>query len=185
MANLKEMLQGAHVEWKKLGEVCVFRKGDAITKKKAVQGDVPVVAGGAKPAYYHNKSNRDGETIVVAASGTAGLVSYWNVPIFVSDAFSVEPNEELNLRYLYHWLLNNQENIYQLKRGGVVPHVYAKDLAHLAIPIPPPKVQSYVVGILDKFSALIAETEGVLPAEIAMRKKQYEYYRDALLKFEK
>ena len=58
-------------------------------------------------------------------------------------------------------------------------------MKNVPIPIPPIKVQSYVAGILDKFSALIAETKGALPSEIEMRKKQYEYYRDALLKFEK
>ena len=181
MANLQEMLKCEHVEWKRLGEVCAIRKGDVITKREAQEGDVPVIAGGAKPAYYHNKSNREGGTIVVAASGTAGLVSYWDIPIFVSDAFSVEPNEELNKRYLYHWLLSNQENIYQLNKGGVVPHVYARDLLRLLIPIPPIEVQIEIVRILDAFNTLIEELLKKLESELDLRKKQYAYYLEKLL----
>ena len=177
MANLQDMLKCAHVDWKRMGEVCAFRKGDVITKREAQEGDVPVIAGGAKPAYYHNKSNREGGTIVVAASGTAGLVSYWDIPIFVSDAFSVEPNEELNKRYLYHWLLSNQENIYQLNKGGVVPHVYARDLVRLLIPIPPIEVQIEIVRILDAFT----ELSDMLSTELILRKKQYAYYLEKLL----
>ena len=137
MTNILELLKHEKVEWKKLGEVCEFKRGNTITKKNAVEGDVPVIAGGQKPAYYHNISNREGITITVAGSGAyAGYVSYWNQPIFLSDAFSIETNSKLDKRYLYHWLLDNQYKIYELKKGSGVPHVYSNDLANFEIPIP-------------------------------------------------
>lgn len=80
--NIFELLKNEKVEWKKLGEVCQFNKGQSITKKEVKEGNVPVIAGGKKPAYYHNKSNRNGNTVAIAASGTAGYVSWWDVPIF-------------------------------------------------------------------------------------------------------
>jgi outer membrane biosynthesis protein TonB len=49
------------VEYKKLGEVCKFQRGNSITQKDVTEGDVPVIAGGQKPSYYHNKSNRTEE----------------------------------------------------------------------------------------------------------------------------
>ncbi|EMQ3414485.1 restriction endonuclease subunit S, partial [Escherichia coli O117:H42] len=65
-------------------------------------------------------------------------------------------------------------------------HLYAKDIGKLLIPIPCPNnpekslaIQSEIVRILDKFTALTAE----LTAELSMRKKQYNYYRDQLLSF--
>ena len=35
----------------KLGEVCVFQRGQSITKKDIIEGDIPVVAGGKQPAF--------------------------------------------------------------------------------------------------------------------------------------
>lgn len=82
----------------------------------------------------------------------------------------------MNTRYVFHFLLNNQEWIHNLQKGSGVPHVYPKDLANLQIPIPPLPVQAEIVRILDTFTELTAE--------LTARKKQYEYYREQLLSFE-
>jgi len=101
---------------------------------------------------------------------------YWTEPIFVGDAFSIQvKSDSVCLRYLYHFLLSIQKQIYGLKSGGGVPHVYPKDVARISIPIPPLPVQEEIVRILDKFTELEAELEA--------RKQQYEYYRKSLLSF--
>lgn len=178
MTNILELLKNEKVEWKKLGEVCEFNRGKSITKKNTVEGNIPVIGGGQKPAYYHNESNREGTTITVAGSGAyAGYVGYWEQPIFLSDAFSIHPNDELNKRYLYHWLLENQYKIYELKQGSGIPHVYSRDLAKFEIPIPSLKIQEKIMEILDKFTGYVTE----LQSELQSRTKQYTYYRDMLL----
>ena len=178
MSKIDELLKNEKVEWKKLGDVCEFKRGQSITKKDIVDGEIPVIAGGQKPAYYHGISNRDGITIAIAGSGAyAGFVSYWKQPIFLSDAFSVEPNESLNKRYLYHWLLNVQYRIFELKQGGGIPHVYGKDLGRFEIPIPSLETQEKIAKTLDKFTNYVAE----LQAELQARTNQYQYYRDMLL----
>ncbi|QOW60760.1 restriction endonuclease subunit S [Treponema pedis] len=163
------------VEWKTLGEVAELKRGTSITKKTTTEGKYPVVSGGQQPAYYIDQYNRSGETITIAGSGAyAGFVMYWNEPIFVSDAFSIKADvTRVLLRYIYHFLLNIQNKIHELKTGGGVPHVYAKDVACFPIPLPPLAVQEEIVRILDTFTTLEAELE--------LRKKQYEYYRDSLL----
>ena len=186
---LEKLLDGAAVSWKPLGEVAQIKRGTSITKKDIKPGDVPVIAGGRGPAYYHNQSNRTGQTIVVAGSGAyAGFVSWWEKPIFVSDAFSVKPSPGLVPRYCFHWLLSLQGRIHGLKSGGGVPHVYPRDVAPLDIPIPCPNdrekslaIQGEIVRILDSFTEMTAE----LTAELEARKKQYNHYRDQLLTFEK
>lgn len=180
--KLIEIIQTAPVEWKPLGEVAELKRGKTITAKVAIDGGIPVISGGQQPAYYHNEANRTGETITVAGSGAyAGFIMYWDEPIFVSDAFSIKPNiEVLNTRYTYYFLLQNQGKIYNLKKGSGVPHVYPKDLALLTIPIPPLETQQKIVKILDKFT----ELEATLEAELALRKRQYQYYRDFLLDFD-
>lgn len=170
------------VEYKKLGEVCEFQRGSTITAKEAVEGDVPVIAGGQKPAYYHNVANRQGKTVVVAGSGAyAGFVTYWEIPIFVSDAFSVNPNDKLDTKYLYYYLKNIQEKIHATKKGSGVPHVHGSSIAKFEIPIPPLPIQEEIVRILDHFTELTAS----LQAELQARQEQYEYYRNKLLTFTK
>lgn len=176
--NIMDLLKNEKVEWKTLGEVCEFHRGTSITQKNVKKGEVPVIGGGQTPAYYHNKSNREGVTITIAGSGAyAGYVSYWTVPIFLSDAFSIEPDININKRYLYHWLLNNQYRIYELKKGSGIAHVYGKDLGKFKIPIPSIETQEKIVKILDKFTKCVTE----LQTELQKRTSQYEFYRDKLL----
>jgi type I restriction enzyme S subunit len=162
-----------------LGEVAELKRGTSITKTQTEPGEVPVIAGGQTPAYWHNVPNRTGETIVVAGSGAyAGFVSYWDIPIFVSDAFTVTPKDKSVIsRYLFHFLLSKQPELHKMKQGSGVPHVYPKDAAKLKIPLPPTPIQQEIVSILDKFTELEAE----LQAELESRRKQYEQYRNKLL----
>lgn len=189
MNKIERMLQELcpeGVEYKKLGEVCEFQRGSTITAKKAVDGDVPVIAGGQKPAYYHNVANRQGKTVVVAGSGAyAGFVTYWEIPIFVSDAFSVNPNDCLDTKYLYYYLKNIQEKIHATKKGSGVPHVHGSSIAKFEIPVPPLPIQEEIVRILDHFTELTASLQAELQAELQARQKQYEYYRNRLLTFTK
>lgn len=186
MKYIDRLLQGAPVEWRTLGEVAEIKRGATVTKKSSNVGEYPVISGGQQPAYYIDRFNRTGLTITIAGSGAyAGFVMYWEEPIFVSDAFSIKTDEmQLSLRYTYHYLLSLQSKIYQLKSGSGVPHVYPKDVARLSIPIPPVAVQELVVRVLDKFTALEAELEVALSTELDCRKRQYQYYRDALLTFD-
>ncbi|ENT4930110.1 restriction endonuclease subunit S [Escherichia coli] len=96
---------------------------------------------------------------------------------------------EQNVKYLAYFF---QSEIFQTQKmkyitGAKVRRVSSGDLSKIKIPIPcsnnPEKslaIQSEIVRILDKFTALTAE----LTAELNMRKKQYNYYRDQLLSFD-
>ena len=171
------------VEYRNLYDVAHFDRGQVITAKNTVDGGIPVVAGGQKPAYYHNVSNRPAGTITVAGSGAyAGYVSMWDTPIWLSDAFSVAPNDEheLSSAFLYQLLKLNQNWIYAKKKGSGVPHVHGADLSRLQIPVPPIEVQREIVCILDTFTALT----DTLTEELNCRRQQYAYYRDRLLSLE-
>lgn len=178
---IEKLLNGAEVEWKPLGEVAELKRGKTITAKDKTEGNIPVISGGQKPAYYTGEYNREGETITIAGSGAyAGFLMYWNEPIFLGDAFSVKPDLDILItKYVYHFLLSKQQWIFNLKKGSGVPHVYPKDLAILEIPIPTLEIQQKIVKTLDKFT----ELEATLEAELALRKKQYQYYRETLLTF--
>jgi len=185
---LEKLLDGSNFEVKPLGDIAEIKRGTPITQKDVTSGEIPVIAGGRTPAYFHNVSNRTGQTIVIAGSGAyAGFVSWWDKPIYVSDAFTVEPNRGLLPKYCFYWLQGMQQQLHELKSGGGVPHVYPRDVAPLRIPIPCPddpkkslEIQAEIVRILDTFTSLTAS----LTAELNTRKQQYNYYRDRLLSFE-
>ncbi|WRD71881.1 restriction endonuclease subunit S [Helicobacter pylori] len=174
---LLQTLAPKGVEFRKLGEVCDFQKGKSITKKAVTFGKVPVISGGRQPDYYHNKANRSGETIAISSSGVyAGYVSYWDIPVFLADSFSVSPKQKtLMPKYLFHYLTTQQDVIHATKSTGGIPHVYSKDLQNFLIPIPPLEIQREIVKILDAFTEL--------NTELKARKKQYEYYQNMLLDF--
>ncbi|GAA8770769.1 restriction endonuclease subunit S [Helicobacter pylori] len=185
LKTLLQTLAPKGVEFRKLGEVCDFQKGKSITKKAVTFGKVPVISGGRQPAYYHNEANRSGETIAISSSGVyAGYVSYWDIPVFLADSFSVSPKQKtLMPKYLFHYLTTQQDAIHATKSTGGIPHVYSKDLQNFLIPIPPLEIQQEIVKILDQFLALTTDLLAGIPAEIEARKKQYEYYREKLLAF--
>ncbi|TPH77009.1 restriction endonuclease subunit S [Helicobacter pylori] len=185
LKSLLQTLAPKGVEFRKLGEVCDFQKGKSITKKAVTFGKVPVISGGRQPAYYHNEANRSGETIAISSSGVyAGYVSYWDIPVFLADSFSVSPKQKtLMPKYLFHYLTTQQDAIHATKSTGGIPHVYSKDLQNFLIPIPPLEIQQEIVKILDQFSILTTDLLAGIPAEIEARKKQYEYYREKLLTF--
>lgn len=72
-----------------------------------------------------------------------------------------------------------------MKRGAGVPHISGEMLGNILIPVPYLDIQHHIVSILDRFDALCNDITTGLPAEIAARQKQYEYYRDKLLTFRK
>ncbi len=184
MSKLEKLIQQYCpdvVEYKALGEVTIMKRGTSATKGIMQEGNIPVISGGRQPAFYCNASNRTGEVITVAGSGAgAGYVQYWNEPIFVCDAFSIQGNETLNTKYVYYVLTSIQEKIYSTKKGGGVPHVHISSIDKFEIPVPPLPVQEEIVRILDTFTELQTE----LQAELQKRKQQYNYYRDNLLSFE-
>ena len=175
MSKLEEQIEQYcpdGVEWKPLGEATIMKRGTSATKGIMQEGDIPVISGGRQPAFYCNVSNRTGEVITVAGSGAgAGYVQYWNEPIFVCDAFSIQGNETLKTKYVYYILTNIQEKIYSTKKGGGVPHVHISSIDKFEIPVPPLPVQEEIVRILDAFT------------ELQKRKQQYNYYLDNLLNF--
>lgn len=59
------------------------------------------------------------------------------------------------------------------------------EIGKLKFLIPPLFVQEYVVDILDKFDTLVNDIKNGLPREIELRQREYEFYREKLLSFDR
>jgi type I restriction enzyme S subunit len=90
-----------------------------------------------------------------------------------------------NPKYI-SYALSTQDAQKQKSKGKVkskVVHSSIPSLKNIVIPVPSLEEQEKIVDILDRFETLTNDLTNGLPAEIAARKKQYEYYRDKLLTF--
>ena len=99
-----------------------------------------------------------------------------------NNVMGLVPTERVTSRFLYHWM-----QTFDLSRlandSGAVPSIRKTEAEKVLIPLPDLDTQREVAGLLDKFDALVNDLSVGLPAELAARRKQYEYYRDKLLTF--
>ncbi|MEI6639108.1 MAG: restriction endonuclease subunit S [Chlorobium sp.] len=95
--------------------------------------------------------------------------------------------EENNIRstFLYHLLASDEFFKYDMQyaKGAKMPRGDKAMIMKYKIPVPALAEQARIVSILDKFDALVSDISIGLPAELAARRKQYEYYRNKLLTF--
>ncbi|MEN8817844.1 MAG: restriction endonuclease subunit S [Nonlabens sp.] len=143
---------GLPVGWeeKALGEFTEIKKGKNITKSTIKEGNVPVVAGGLKPAYYHNTSNTSNPVITVSASGAnAGYVNMYLEDIWASDCSYIDSKLSDSVFFIHNLLSNQQELIFGMQRGAAQPHVYTKDLKRAEFVIPDK-------GLIQKFEEQVS-----------------------------
>jgi type I restriction enzyme M protein len=180
-----------------LSEIAKIEKGKAITQAETIKGDIPVIAGGKSPAYFHNQSNREGNIITVSASGAySGFVNYFDAPIFASDCNTIKSKNEniISTRLIYIFLKSIQNVIFELQRGQAQPHVYADDLAKIKIPLPPRDIQEKIVNeieVLEAKEAGAKERIEKLKADIStifnqnVRTENYRFSEIATLEYGK
>ena len=187
MSKLKKLIEELcpeGVEWKKLGDIADLLRGRRLTKKELTDNaEFPVYHGGIEPIGYYTQNNRSANTVMIINVGaSAGTIGFCDKPFWSSDGcYCIGKTDLLIDRYLYYFFSQNQNAIVSKVRHAGIPTLDSKVIANFEIPVPPLPVQEEIVRILDKFTTLEAELE----AELEARKKQYEYYRNQLLTFDK
>ena len=139
----------------------------------------------------NNRSSLEVGDVLFSGTGTVGRTAViieeptdWNIK---EGVYVIKPDSRnINPQFL-SFVLNTTSIVDAYKRkivGSPVISLPMADLNKLKIPIPPLEEQERIVAILDRFDALINDLTTGLPAEIAARRKQYEYYRDKLITFQ-
>ena len=186
---LEKLLDGAEVEWKSLGDVVDLQRGRRLVRSQLeTSGKYAVYQNSMTPLGYYHECNVAAKSSFIICAGAAGEIGYSEDEFWAADDvhFAITP-ENINGRFLYHFLLTQKNKISGQVRRASIPRLSKSVLEKLEFPIPCPDnpekslaLQSEIVRILDTFIALTAE----LSAELTIRKKQYNYYRDQLLSFD-
>lgn len=163
------------VEYKKLKDICnTITTGKLNANAMVENGQYPFFTCDKLP-YKINNYSFDTEAILISGNGSqVGHINYYKGKFNAYQRTYViyDFNNIIIVKYLLHYLKCNfkQYILYHAKKGSV-PYITLPILSNFKIPLPPLPVQEEIVRILDTFTELTA------------RKKQYEYYRDELLKF--
>ena len=158
----KKRLPGFSEEWayRRVGEICSITKGQIITEKTAIHGNVPVIAGGKTPAFYHNVANRESDVITISASGAnAGYIAYHDYPIFASDCSTIESSDQYDVKFIYYALLYHQQELIGMQTGGAQPHIHPKEIGVLLVPRINQEEQRAIANVLSDMDSEIEQLE--------------------------
>lgn len=171
------------VVWKTLGEVC-HNISSGKNKKRDINGIYPIYGSTGVIGKTNEKVYGKQHILVARVGANAGFVHIGEGEYDVSDnTLIIDNKDNILFGYLFYVLKNMKLN--QFARGAGQPLLTAGQLKSLKIPIPPLPEQEKITAILDKFDTLTHSISEGLPHEIALRRKQYEYYREQLLAFPK
>lgn len=192
------------VEYKKLGDIATISRGGNFQKKDFTEQGIPCIHYGQIYTQYGLSANKT----ITYIDETAGKKAKYAEPNDIVMAVTSENVNDVckcvawiggekvavsghtaiihhnqNAKYLSYFF--DSEYFYKQKvklaHGTKVIEVTPDKLGDVKLPVPPLEVQREIVHILDCFTLLTAE----LTAELTARKKQYEYYRDKMLNFDK
>jgi len=161
-----DIVDGVPIGWHMgtLGEIVEFRRGKTITKAQVKEGNVPVVAGGLEPAYYHNEANTKAPVITVSGSGAnAGFSRMYHEDVFASDCSFADFQGTKSISFVYCFLKTNKYQLDALQKGSAQPHVYAKDINAMEMLIPQSELITHYCANADVFFNKI----GVLQKQMA------------------
>ncbi|MDE6426664.1 MAG: restriction endonuclease subunit S [Ruminococcus sp.] len=198
---------GDDAEYKTLGEIFDIRNGYTPSKSKAEyweNGTVPwfrmddirengrILSSALQKVTTEAVKNKpfSSNSIIISTSATIGEHALITVDFMCNQRFTCltlkkEYQHQFSIKFLFYYCFKlDKYCMDNLKKGSFVSVDMTK-FNQFTVPVPPIEEQERIVKILDKFDTLCNDLTNGIPAEIQARKKQYEYYRDKLLTFEK
>ena len=204
----REMEEDRSVDIVTLGEIGQFTRGNGLQKKDFQEEGNPVIHYGQIYTKYSfsadkvlsyvsdevfNKLRKARKNDILIATTSENVEDVGKSVVwlgedeigFSGDMYSYRT--EQNSKYLAYYF---QTNAFQKQKerkisGTKMIRIHSDAMEKFEIPLPSISLQNKIVKILDKFQMILEDTKGLLPEEIEQRQKQYEYYREKLLTFDK
>lgn len=198
------------LEWKSLEEIGEIVRGNGLTKTDFSETGVPAIHYGQIYTYYETSTTKTKSFVSEETAKKLKKVNYGDVVItntsenlkdvgkallYLGEKQAVtgghatifKPSNLILGKFFVYISQSPSFTSQKVKyaKGTKVIDVSATDMSKFKIPLPPLEEQKRIVEILDRFDKYINDIKEGLPAEIEIRQKQYEYYRDKLLNFKK
>ena len=179
-------LSGA-IRWMKLGDIADIGTGNGNTNEGLDTGKYPFFVR-SQDIKYKNEYDFD-ETAIITSGDGVGVGKIFH---FVSGKYALHQrayrvhitSDSVLPKYFFYYFKNSfLTYISKASFHSSVTSIRRPMMINFPVPVPPLEVQQRIVDILDRFDTLCNDISSGLPAEIEMRQKQYEYYRDKLLTF--
>ncbi len=173
----------------KLGSIVNFSRGKRVVKKdlETYFSDnlYPVYQNSMTPLGYYGDYNFENNKTIIISAGAAGEIGFVNDKIWAADdCLKCSCTSSILDKYLYYFLKSNDSYIKSMVRRASVPRISISVFEKMDIILPTIEEQKRIISLFDKFENLIRNVKDIIPAEIELRRKQYEYYRNKLLNFE-
>ena len=179
------------VEWKTLPQISqnLDSKRKPIKSSRRVAGIYPYY-GASGIVDYVEDYIFDGDFLLVSEDGANLLARTSKIAFSISGknwvnnhAHVLSFHDAVRRKFVEFYIENLDLSRYI--SAGAQPKLTKDKLNSIPIPQPPYEKQQEIVSILDSFESLVNDISTGLPAEIAARHQQYEYYRDQLLSFKR
>ena len=189
-----------------LGAICTFIRGNGLQKKDFTEEGYPVIHYGqiytrygfstektisftGQSVFAKLKKAQPGDIVMATTSENVedvGKAVVWegNVEVGISgDAYIAKTTQHSRFLNYFFKSIHFQGQKEKKVTGTKVIRINAKDMEKFIIVLSSLEDQSRIVAILDEFDELTTSISQGLPKEIELRQKQYEYFRDSLLRF--
>ena len=206
--NSADKTDDAQWEWKTLGEIGTFQRGNGLQKKDFREEGIGCIHYGqiytrlgtfcnetltyVEPSLGNKLVKVEPGNLVIACTSenvedVCKAVAWLGNETTVTGGHAAVFRHNQNPKYIAYYfqteLFAQQKRKYA--KGVKVIDIKVDEIAQISIPLPPLEEQARIVTILDKFEKLITSMEEGIPAEQIRQQKRYEYFRDLLLNFKK
>lgn len=181
-----ERMDGKPAEMKKLGDVATIKTGSK-PSEILESGPFLYINAGTTPSGFAELANTEEDTVTTPSRGQGGIgfVGYQPNPFWCGPLcyrIKAKTDQLLN-KYIAYYLSSRADLIKKCMKKGGTPAVNRSDLLLIELPVPSLATQERIVDILNRFDTLTTSPTDGIPAEIAMRREQYEYWRSRILDF--
>lgn len=177
------------VIWTTLGEIATIGTGCHNTNEQLEVGDYPFFVR-SQEVRFMDSFDFD-ETATITSGDGVGVGKIYH---FVQGKYALHQrayrilieNKAIDDKYFFYYFKNVFTKYIEMQAvNSSVTSVRKPMLEKFQVAVPSLSEQIRIVKILDHFDTLTSDLSAGLPHEIELRQKQYEYWREKLLSFQK